>query len=616
MIRPRQYQTASVAAVLAEFDRGVTTTLVELPTGTGKTIVFALVGHSRHWGRVLVLAPRRELVFQAQDKIAVVTGDVPDIEMGDLYAPIDKASLFTASKYVVGTVQTFAKDRRMGRFDLSDFGLVVIDEGHHATAATYRKVVDAIREANPNVKILLVTATPDRADGKGLAQAGVESVAYQYRIDQAVDDGYLVPPHQYFAEIQGLDFSKVHTTDGDLDEGELEAIYRDDGGALTYKVAAAAVQAGGGRRTLIFMPRVESAKQVAEVINRMPGQKAVAVDGSWDHDRRKAVLEAYGRGEFQYLVNCQLFTEGWDEPKVEVVVMARPTKSRALYAQCVGRGLRPLPGVVDGVGANDTPDGRRSAIASSPKSRCLVVDLVGNSGRHKLVCTADILGAGYESEVVEAAKKRAKKRKTPADMKALLEDEKEKLAQRRAAADAARVVRKAKLYATAKVDMTPIDPFRRDVAVGERDLTDGERQQQRATSSSVELLEKLGVPALGLSDDEAKKLVREHFARKKAGLCSLRQKHRLGQLGIDAQKMTRDRASALLDLAKAGGWVKPPPLTRDMVRVRPMGDNQYQLIARLPTTGKLVKVGKQWADLRSAQEYGKYLIAESKLDGE
>jgi superfamily II DNA or RNA helicase len=604
-LTPRPYQLAARDAALADFDRGLRSTLIVLPTGTGKTVVFALVGDSREWGRVLILAPRQELVYQAVQKVQEVTGDRPDIEMGDQYAPTLANDLFASSKYVVGTIQTVSKKRRLDRFNWRDFGLVIVDEGHHATAASYIGTIEYIRRENPDVRVLLVTATPDRADGQRLGRVA-DSVAYRMEIDEAIRDGWLVRVDQAFAHIAGLDFSHLRTRGGDLDEGELSAMLLDDGGEMNHKIAAGMVQAAGKEKCMIFTVNVKAAESTAKIINRMEGVgRAVAVDGTWDDDRRKAVLDAYRRNEFQFLVNCQLFLEGYDDPSIAVIGMARPTKSRALYAQAVGRGLRPLPGVVDAPGMDAA--GRVAGIASSAKSRCLVVDLAGNSGRHKLVCTADLLGSGYDPAVVEAARKRAARRKTPADMKELLEDERRRLADRAEEAARKREAVKRRLYGTVDMTLVPVDPFGRDAAPAPRD-EEFRRQPRTASDGQVQFLERMGIPAIGLSFDQAQALIRQAKHRQKLGLATLPQKRQLERLGVPgAEHMGKARASAVLDLAKANGWRAPPIPNKAELGIRPVAAGDYRIVWRRPD-GKKVFVGKPLPSENAAREYGKLLI--------
>jgi superfamily II DNA or RNA helicase len=600
-LAPRDYQIAARDAVRAEYTAGRKATLIVLPTGAGKTIVFALVGDQED-GRVLVLAPRQELVYQAVEKIQWVTGDRPDVEMADQYAPNLANELFGHSKYVVGTIQTLSKERRLKRFDWRDFSLVVIDEGHHAPAASYQRTLDFIRQCNPDIRALLVTATPDRGDGKALGKV-VDSIAYRLEIDQAIAAGWLTPVHQQFAQIEGLDFSHIRTRGGDLDESDLSAMLADDGGEMNHKIARGMVRAAGDEKCLIFTVNVKHAQNIARIINRMPGKSAVAVDGSWEDDRRRAVLAAYRRNEFQYLVNCQLFLEGWDEPTISVIGMARPTKSRALYAQAVGRGLRPLAGCVDGFGAAAE---RTAAIAASAKQRCLVVDIAGNSGRHKLVCTADILGGAYDPAVVDAARKRASKRNSPADMKQLLEEERERLAGKAAEAERRREARKVRLYGEVSMTLVDVDPFGRTAAPAPRDELFA-RQPRMASGSQAEFLERLGVPAMGLTFDAAQAIIRKHQQRKKLGLATLKQLHRLERLRVPAaEHMSRERASAALDLAAANGWKYPGVPDKASLFVRPR-DGGYVVVWQRPD-GKRVSVGKPHNSVEAAREYGQQIM--------
>jgi superfamily II DNA or RNA helicase len=605
-MRLRPYQEEAVAKALAEFDRGVASTAISMPTGTGKTVVFAACGDSREWGRVLVLAGRQELIEQAQDKIYQVTGEKPDIDMGQQYSPMLARDLFASGKYVCGSVQTVSRMRRLQRYDWKDFGLIVVDEGHHALAPTYRRILDTARAANPQIKALFVSATFDRGDGKAMGQI-IESVAYRYDINDAIKDGYLVPVHQQFAHIQGLDFSHVRTKGGDLDSDELAAVLADDGGEMPHKIASAMVQAAGEEKAVIFTVDVASAYRTADIINRIRGRQdlAVAMDGTWDKDRRRAVLASYERGEFQYLLNCNLFVEGWDSPTVSVVGMARPTKSRALYAQAVGRGLRPLPGLVDRGGLHCESD-RRAAIAGSSKTRCLVVDLVGNAGRHKLVSAADLLGGDYEEAVVCAAKKRAAKRKGPSDMKKLLEEEKDRLFRKREAAERRREADKRGVYANAAVEWVPVDPFLPDVMPGAAG-SDFLRTERPASAGQVNHLKSLGVDARGMSFESAQRLIAKSFARRKAGLCPLSQMNRLEAFGYPGEKMTQDRANAVLDLIRANGDRRPEhPIQREQLSIKPYGENSYRLVARV--AGRKILVGPVQKSLDSAREYGKLLL--------
>lgn len=594
----RGYQCAARDAILGDFDSGVNKSLVVMATGTGKTVLFSMVGDARDWGRVLVIAERREIIAQAQDKIHRVTGDKPDIEMADEYATTNKSLWARPSKYVCASIQTISKRRRFNRFDWSEFGLVIIDEAHHSRASSYERVIREISEKNPAAKFLGVTATADRGDKKSLGPI-YEKVSFRYEINSAINDGYLVPVHQRFAEIKGLDFSEVSTRGGDLDTNELSAILRDDGGQVPHKIASSIVDAAVDEQAVVFTCDVAQAYQSAAIIERM-GKKAVAMDGTWDTDRRKQVLAAYSRGEFQFLVNCALFTEGWDEPRVSVVGIARPTKSRQLYTQMVGRGLRPWcpsPGWSIDAGT-ETPEDRAGKIAASGKPRCLVIDLVGNSGKHKLVCTADLLGGSHEPTVVARAKARAKKN-ADTDFAKILDEEKERLASERAEADARRERQKSKIWARASVRYFDVDPFSGiDSDQGHNGV---ERGGRLASSKQVEFLRKQKIDARGMSFEEAQGIIKEVFARASRGRCSVAQKSLLSSFGVSSDGLTYKSASAMIDFVRACGWRHPGEIKKSDLSIRSV-DGGYRLVYD-SCIGK-VQVGKPMPSIDSIREYG------------
>jgi hypothetical protein len=217
---PRPYQQEAYSNAMADLNGKSQSSLVVMPTGTGKTVLFGLIARDWPNGKVLVVAHREELIFQAADKIEQICGDRPDIEMADLRA--GQNEIWTNSHVVITSVQTMSRERRQSRFKPEEFGLVIIDEAHHAVATTYKKVLDYFGQ-NPNLKILGVTATPDRADEEALGQV-FESVAYDYQIPNAVHDGWLVPIDQQFVYVEGLDLSACKTTAGDLNSGDLARI--------------------------------------------------------------------------------------------------------------------------------------------------------------------------------------------------------------------------------------------------------------------------------------------------------------------------------------------------------------------------------------------------------
>jgi len=396
----RPYQSDAIAAIHREWETR-NSTLAVLATGLGKTIIFAhVIDELIKRGRVMVLAHREELINQAAAKIKAVTGQTPEIEMAGQWAD---THMFTRSKIIVSSIQTQVSGRdggRMKRFDPAQFSAVVIDEAHHATADSYQRVIAHYRQ-NPAVKVLGVTATPDRGDQVALGQV-FESVAYTYEIAEGVRDGWLVPITQRSVDVEALDLSQVRTTAGDLNGADLaEAM---DSERVLHEIAHPTIEIVGRRKTLVFADSVAHAERLAEIFNRHRVDSATWLCGETDKDERRDIFRDFSTGKFQFLVNVGVATEGYDEPTVECVVMARPTKSRALYAQCVGRGTRVLPGIVESLA---TVSERCAAIAASAKPSVEVIDFRGNAGRHKLICTADILGGKESPAVIARATKAA-----------------------------------------------------------------------------------------------------------------------------------------------------------------------------------------------------------------
>jgi superfamily II DNA or RNA helicase len=358
----RDYQRDAFRCVTRELtERGVRRTLVVMPTGTGKTILFAAIAQA--WGdagrgRVLVLSHREELVAQAQDKIRASTGLDCGVEMGDesvagslLNAPVVSAS-----------VQTLSRPSRLARFPRDAFGLIVVDEAHHATADGYRAVMDHFDGA----RVLGVTATPDRLDGIGMGRV-FPSVAFTYEIRDAIRDGHLVPIRQKAILVESLELDRVRSRAGDLVESDLARAFAAE--KVLHEIAAPLAEEAGQRPTIVFTVDVATAHSLARVLGGYTSSGAIALDGSTDRDVRRATVARFLAGDVQYLVNCALFTEGFDAPLTSCVAIARPTQSRALYSQMIGRGTRLAPA----------------------KDDLLVLDFRGNAGKHKLVTPADVL---------------------------------------------------------------------------------------------------------------------------------------------------------------------------------------------------------------------------------
>lgn len=547
----RPYQQEAIDGIHNALS-GAASTILVMATGTGKTITFSMIADDyMKYGRVMILAHRAELIYQAQEKLLAVTGVEPDIEMGEQH--IQQYSAWR-SKAVVSTVQTqisgMGGDGRKTKFNPDEFSLLIIDECHHSTADSYREVIDYYRR-NTELKVLGVTATPDRADEKALGQI-FETVAYEYGILEGIRDGYLVPITQQAVYVDSLDYSSVRTTAGDLNGGDLARVLEFE--ESLHGIASPAIELIGDRKTLVFAASIAQAERLCEIFNRHRDGSAKFVEGKTPKDDRRRLFKGYAEREFQILVNVGVATEGFDDPSIEVVVMARPTKSRSLYAQMAGRGTRVLPGVIDAI---DEPEGRVSAIAASDKPRLEIIDFVGNSGRHKLVTSADILGGDFDDAVVELAKRKAAEAGRPVDMVSELERAEREIAKaRRQQAERAE---REKLVVGARYTTAKINPF--DVLEIMPQREHGWDKAEPATPKQVARLERWGIGA-----DVLDKLTKRHahqligtmlqrFRDKKASIKQVRQlKKWRHYLSKDPQDYTKVEAGKLMQALHDHGW--------------------------------------------------------------
>lgn len=323
----RPYQQAAADAVFTQWQSGVNKTLLVLPTGTGKTVVFASITENcvKNGDRVLILAHRGELLQQAADKLLKFTG---------LRCAVEKAEescLGSWYRVAVGSVQSLQRPARLERFPTDYFDTIIIDEAHHCVSDGYLRVLDYFSSA----KVLGVTATPDRGDMKNLGQV-FDSLAYEYTLPAAIKDGYLCPIKALTIPLQ-LDISGVGVQSGDFKPGEL-------GTALDPyldQIADEMEHYCKNRKTVVFLPLVKTSQKFKDILNRH-GFRAAEVNG--DSEDREQVLQDFEQDRYNVLCNSMLLTEGWDCPSVDCVIVLRPTKVRALYSQMVGRGTRLHPG--------------------------------------------------------------------------------------------------------------------------------------------------------------------------------------------------------------------------------------------------------------------------------
>lgn len=545
-IRLRPYQEAAIDGVREAFER-CHSTLAVMPTGTGKTILFAELIRGWRMGRVIVMAHRDELIRQAADKIERVTGEACDIEMGEYRA--DCRSFYDRAQVVVTSVQTMSRENRQRRFSPDEFTLLIVDEAHHAVSKSYLSVLEYFKEGG--LKILGVTATPDRTDEAALGRV-FDSVAYEYSMVDAIDDGWLVPVQQQFVHVDGLDFGGMKTTAGDLNQRQLADAMEEE--KTAHKIVSSTVEIANGEQTLLFAASVDQAEQMAAIANRHKPGCADWICGDavkCPMETRHATLRRFRERDVQFLFNCAVLLEGFDQDNIGVVV-PKATKSRSLYTQMIGRGTRPLSGLVDGI---EEAAERRALIEASCKPHICILDFVGNSGRHKLIHTGDVLGGNYDDAVVAEATRAVgakSSRGERADMLAALREAEE--------------ARKKKMQwerehikAKATFRMRSVDPFDVFDIVPKREPA--WHRGRPPTERMRAAIEKMGMPTARLTFWAAKQILDEAGIRRAKNLCSYKQAKVLRKHGFDAEVSFTD-ASATIDKIAKSGWTLKGPLTQ------------------------------------------------------
>lgn len=348
----RPYQKEAKEAIFEQWDNGTKKTLLVLPTGCGKTIVFAKVAEEcvRHGRRVLILAHRGELLEQAADKIHKSTG------LGCAVEKAEESCLGSWFRIVVGSVQSLMREKRLRQFPADYFNTIIIDEAHHCISDSYQKVLKHFSDAD----VLGVTATPDRGDMRNLGTY-FESKAYEYTLPKAIKEGYLSPIKALTIPLK-IDMSGVGMQAGDFKANDI-------GTALDPYLLGIAQEMKKyckDRKTVVFLPLIKTSQKFRDILNEH-GFKAAEVNG--DSQDRADTLSAFDRGEYNVLCNSMLLTEGWDCPSVDCVVVLRPTKIRSLYCQMVGRGTRLNPG----------------------KDHLLLLDFLWHTERHELCHPANLI---------------------------------------------------------------------------------------------------------------------------------------------------------------------------------------------------------------------------------
>lgn len=555
--RLRPYQTEAIACTTSAF-KSYNRVLLVMATGTGKTVVFVRIGQlMRPYGRILVVAHREELLLQAARKFSAITGMKTGIEQG-----AKRVNRRVLPDVVCASVQSIAN--RLEEFDREAFSLIINDEAHHSVAHTYQ----AVHAHFDAARVLGVTATPDRMDGRTLG-ALYEHCAFRYDLPTAIRDGWLVPLHGLQISIDGLNFEQVRTAAGDLNERDLDNVLNVE--SILHAMAKAILTHAGDRKTIVFCVTVGHAEHLAAVLNEYLPGKAISIDGAMGKRKRAEILAAYASGETQFLCNCALLTEGVDIPDISCVVMARPTLSRGLYSQALGRGTRRAEG----------------------KDDALVIDFAGNSGRHQLIAPIDIVAPEIDDRLKALAQQIAARTGVPYHA-ALIQAQTQAQAQEQARvalsvqdvsqpADAEGLTdepTEADEYDEPQ-EPTPGDVFadlrsallgnqqealkceQREMRVVELDLFDffsledsgSPLGNQDPPAYLVAWLRQRGIAAQGLNWRQCLELQQAVRERTRDGLCTYKQARILARYGIEQVRgLPYEKARFLLDQLAAANW--------------------------------------------------------------
>lgn len=515
----RPYQQEAKESIFQEWDK-VDRTLLVLPTGCGKTIVFAKVTEDcvRQGKRVLILAHRGELLEQASDKIAKATG---------LRCAVEKAEetcLGSWFRITVGSVQSMQREKRLAQFTDDYFGAIIVDEAHHCISDGYQKVLGHF----PQAKVLGVTATPDRGDMRNLGQY-FESLAYEYTLPKAIREGYLSPIKALTIPLK-MDLSAVAIQSEDFKAGDIATALD----PYLYQIADEMDKYCRDRKTVVFLPLVKTSQKFRDILIEK-GFRAAEVNG--ESKDRAEVLEAFDRGDYNVLCNSMLLTEGWDCPSVDCIVVLRPTKVRSLYSQMVGRGTRLHPG----------------------KDHLLLLDFLWHTERHELCHPANLI-----CDNDEVAKKMTENLEEAAGCPVDIEE-----AEKQAAEDV--VAQREEALAKQLAEMKRrkkklVDPLQFEMSIQAEDLAgyvpafgwemSPPSEKQKAT------LEKLGIMPDEIDNaGKATKLLERLDKRRQEGLTTPKQIRFLEGRGFQHVGTWKfENAKNLIDRIAANGWHTPPDI--------------------------------------------------------
>lgn len=518
----RPYQQEAREAIANEWGSGHDRTLLVLPTGCGKTIVFAKVAEDRvrAGDRVLILAHRGELLDQAASKIAGATG------LGCATEKAEQTCLGSWYRIAVGSVQSLMRPKRLAQFASDHFDTIIIDEAHHAISDGYQRILEHFGDA----KVLGVTATPDRGDMRNLGSV-FESLAYEYTLPRAIKEGYLSPIKALTIPLQ-LDLTGVGMQSGDFRASDL-------GTALDpylFQIADEMTKYCKERKTVVFLPLVKTSKKFRDILCAK-GFRAAEVNG--ESPDRAEILAAFDRGEYNVLCNSMLLTEGWDCPSVDCVVVLRPTKVRSLYSQMVGRGTRLSP--------------------ETGKDHLLLLDFLWHTERHELCHPANLICEN--EEVARQMTANIEEAGCPVDI-----EEAEKTASEDVVAQREEALAK-QLQEMRRRKKRLVDPLQFEMSIQAADLSGYTPtfgwEMESPSDGQRKTLEKLGILPDAIDNaGKATKLLDRLAKRRESGLTTPKQIRFLEGRGFQhVGTWTFTDARNMIDRIAGNGWRVPAGVT-------------------------------------------------------
>jgi superfamily II DNA or RNA helicase len=569
----RDYQQEAVESVFRQWDNGIRSTMVVLPTAGGKTVVASSIAErlwERHHtkedlysGAILFLAHREELITQTHQKFRK---HIPDakiaIEMAEHRA---YGQLHRKPEIVIASTASMLS--RYKKYPKNFFGAAFIDECHHSTGKSY---TEPLGYFDDNLQFMLgLTATPKRHDGKAMGRL-FDEVAFKMTLLQGIDKGWILEPRMQRINVSEMNLQNVSVVAGDFSKSSLSKEMSRE--TVIGRMVSETIERGAGRQTAIYCVDVDHMRAVEQQLKQR-GQKCAMIDGKTPDSVRKSRLRDFKECAIQFIISCGTLTEGWDCPECEVIAMFRPTQSENLYEQIVGRVLRPLTPPTE-----PTPELRRAAIAACSKPYGIVLDFVGNS-RHKLANIGDILGGTFDDEVKRLAMDLARHETGPIDMRELLKKAEQILDEQRAKRFQKGTGRDKLTRALWQLNPHPYDVLGLDKEHAESAVSRDDAYG-RAPIEAAETLERYKLKPheiQRLTNKQQVLLARVILSRSRRGLCSYAQARLLYRFGYDANLPVVAAAKVLDQVNANGDWWRPDAdgINRRLVEIAEQPENRW-----------------------------------------